>query len=115
MEKVNKNNVEPIEDPCGLMRELFYHSDNISIAHVQVSGRAKRHKHQKTEEIYYVEKGEGKLVVDDEVLTLKEGDLFPVPKDSWHYLEKMEDKQFEVLVICHPRFNPEDFITEEKE
>lgn len=50
MERVNKNNVEPFEDPCGLMREL-YHSDNISIAHVQVLGQAERHKHRKTEEI----------------------------------------------------------------
>lgn len=112
MEKVNKNNVEPFEDPCGLMREL-YHSDNISVAHVQVSGQAERHKHRKTEEIYYVEKGEGELVVDDEILTLKEGDLFPVPKNSWHYLKKVEGKPFEILVISHPRFDPQDFITEE--
>lgn len=112
MEKVNKYNVEPFEDPCGLMREL-YHSDNVSIAHVQVSGQAERHKHRKTEEIYYVEKGEGELIVDGEVLILKEGDLFPVPKNSWHYLKKIECKPFEVLVISYPRFDPEDFIREE--
>lgn len=112
MEKINKHNVEPEEDPCGLIREL-YHSDNISVAHIQVTGQAEKHKHRRTEEIYYVEKGEGELVVDGETLTLKEGDLFSIPKNSWHYLKKKRGKPFEILVISYPRFDPEDFIIEE--
>lgn len=119
MEKVNKNNVEPEEDPCGLRRDL-YHSSNLSIAHFQITGQAEKHKHpeksksgEEREEIYYVEKGEGEIVVNGETLSLKEGDIYPVSKNSWHYLKKVEGKPFEVLVISHPEYDPDDFITEE--
>ncbi len=119
MARVNRNNVEPEEDPCGLRRDL-YHSGNLSIAHFQITGQAEKHKHpeksksgEEREEIYYVEKGEGEIIVNGETLTLKEGDTYPVPKNSWHYLKKVEGKLFEVLVISHPEYDPDDFITEE--
>jgi mannose-6-phosphate isomerase-like protein (cupin superfamily) len=108
----NRKNIEPHEDPCGLMWEL-YHSDNMSIAYIEVTGRAKRHKHEVMEEIYYIEKGEGQLIVGDETLILQKGDIFSIPKNTWHYLNKIEDTPFEVLVVSHPRYNPDDFITED--
>lgn len=110
--KINKYDVKPKEDPCGLLREL-YASENLSIAHDIVLRDAKKHMHRKMEEIYYVEKGEGKLVVGNTVLDIKEGDLIPIPKNTWHYLRKIKNKSLEVLVITHPKYDPEDMIFEE--
>ena len=111
VEKINKYEIKPKEDPCGLLREL-YNSENLSIAHDTVLGEVRKHMHRKMEEVYYVEKGEGELVIDDKVLSIREGDIIPIPKGSWHYLKKLEGKPLEVLVITHPRYDPNDLILE---
>lgn len=110
VKKVSKYNVEPIPDPCGALREL-YKTTNLSIAHDTVERDATKHMHRVMEEVYYVEKGEGQLVVGDEVLDITEGDIIGIPLNTWHYLKKIEGKPFEVLVITHPCYDPDDFIT----
>ncbi len=109
VEKTNKRDVAPKNDPCGSLREL-YSSKNLSIANVVVLGEAKRHLHRKMEEVYYVEKGEGHLFVGDRLLELVEGDVVSIPRNTSHFLKKLEGKHFEVLVITHPRFDPSDLI-----
>jgi len=109
-EKISKYDVKPIADPCGLLREL-YSSENISIAHDTVLGEARSHRHERMEEIYYVEKGEGQLVIGGKTLDIREGDLIPIPKSVRHYLKPGEG--LEVLVITHPRYDPNDLILED--
>ena len=111
VEKISKDKIEPKEDPCGLLREL-YSSENLSIAHDVVLGKARKHKHIKMEEVYYVEKGSGKLIIGDEVLSIKTGDLVAIPKNTLHYLKKENNKDFEVLVITYPKFDADDLIYE---
>ena len=112
IKKINKRDIEPKETSCGLLREL-YASENLSIAHDIVLQDAKKHMHKKMEEIYYVEKGEGELVIGNEVLKIKEGDLIPIPKNTWHYLRRIKNKPLEVLVITYPKFDPKDVIFED--
>jgi len=109
VKKINKYKIKPKKDPCGLLREL-YNSKNISIAHDIVTGKARKHKHKNMEEIYYVEKGEGKLHLGNKVIKLKKGDLIAIPKNTWHCLEKIKGKRFEVLVITHPKYDRRDLI-----
>ncbi|MCH7759457.1 cupin domain-containing protein [Patescibacteria group bacterium] len=94
-----------------MLREL-YNSKNISIAHVEVTGTADKHLHRQMEEIYYIEKGQGQLIIGDQILEVKPGDIIPIPKNTWHYLKKTNDQIFEVLVITHPRYNADDLILE---
>ncbi|MBI4019940.1 MAG: cupin domain-containing protein [Candidatus Aenigmarchaeota archaeon] len=112
VDKVRFIDVKPLEDACGLLREL-YHSDNMSIAHVEVIRDARKHKHLKMEEVYYVNKGIGQLYLGGKVLGIEEGDTIPIPKGTWHYLKKFRDIKLEVLAITHPRYDPEDVIFEE--
>jgi len=109
VKKLNKKDVKPKKDPCGLIREL-YSSRNISIAHDVVLDTAQKHMHRQMEEVYYVEKGRGQLVIGDTTLDIKEGDLISIPKNIWHYLKKIEGKPLEVLVVTHPQYIPEDLI-----
>lgn len=111
LEKISKYDVKPIEDPCGLLREL-YKSENLSIAHVVVLGDARKHMHKEMEEVYYVEKGEGQLVIGDKVLDIRQGDTIPIPKNTWHCLKKLEGKELEVLVITYPKYDHDDLILE---
>ena len=109
IQKINLRDVKPIEDPCGLLREL-YNSENISVAHNTVLGEAEEHMHRRTEEIYYIVKGKGQVVIGGETIDIEEGDLIPIPKNTWHYLRKIDGKDLEVLVVTHPKYDPSDLI-----
>ena len=111
VKKINKNDIEPKTDPCGQLREL-YNSENLSIAHDIVTGTSGKHMHKKMEEVYYIERGEGQLIIGDEVLDIREGDIIPIPKNTWHYLKKIEDNPLEVLVVTYPKYDPDDLILE---
>ncbi|MBI5148385.1 cupin domain-containing protein [Candidatus Pacearchaeota archaeon] len=106
--KINKYKIRALVDACGLIREL-YKSQNISIATVSVSGEARKHKHNLMEEVYYIEKGEGQVVIDNEIIELEEGDLISIPKEKWHYLRG----NLEVLVINFPPYDISDVIYSE--
>ena len=108
-QKINKYNVEPIRDACGLIREL-YKSSALSISTVEVIGKARKHKHEKMEEIYYVEDGNGSVVIEEEVIDLKQGDLISIPKHKWHYLQG----NLEVIVINSPPYDVSDVIYAEE-
>lgn len=107
--KVNKNDIRPKRDPCGLVREL-YHSENISIAHNTIVEAARNHMHRTINETYYVLKGRGQLIIGEETLDIREGDLVPISKGTWHYLKKIEEDSLEVLVVTYPKYNPEDLF-----
>jgi len=108
--KINKRYVPPKELDCGLIREL-YGSKNLSIAYNVVHGETKRHR-QNLEKIYYVERGSGEVIIDDEVTEIVEGDLIEIPKNSWHHL-KRKGKTLEVLVITCPNHSEEEVIFDE--
>ena len=109
IKKINKNEVKPKRDPCGLVREL-YHSKNLSIAHNTIVESARNHMHQTIDETYYVLKGKGQLMIGKEILNIKDGDIIPVSKGTWHYLQSSEGIPLEVLVVTNPRYNPEDLF-----
>lgn len=107
--KINKNEIKQKRDPCGLVREL-YHSDNLSIAHNTILESARNHMHRTIDETYYVLKGKGKLIIGKEILKIKEGDIIPVSKGTWHYLQSSDATPLEVLVVTTPKYNPEDLF-----
>lgn len=111
IEKINISEVKPKESSCGLLKEL-YSSENLSISHIVVLKEGEKHMHEKMEEVYYVEKGEGEVVIGNKTLYIKKGDTIPIPKNTWHYLKKTGKESLEVLVITHPRYDPEDLIFE---
>ena len=105
--KWNKNDLPAKDDTCGLICEL-YSSDNLSISHVKVTATSKKHKHKELEEIYYVTKGSGELHLGEKILKIQEGDVIPIPKNTYHEVRTLEDKPLEILVVTHPRFTLED-------
>jgi mannose-6-phosphate isomerase-like protein (cupin superfamily) len=100
--------VEGFQDTCGEIREL-YSSENFSIAHVSLKGNARNHRHPShVEEVYYILKGSGHLVLGDEKYPVEEGDVISIPREKPHYLEPGEG--MEVLSINHPPYSPDDVI-----
>ncbi len=107
MKKVNKCDPQPRVVSCGILRELYV-SEGLSISHVIVSSETKEHMHRKMEEVYYVERGEGEVIIDNEVVEVRGGDLIAIPKNTWHRIKPYGT--MEILVITHPKFDENDVV-----
>lgn len=92
--------VKPWVETCGLIRPLIEEKDGAAaeVHHLEIAD-AKLHYHERTDEIYYVIGGEGRMRLDDKEIELREGVVVYVPRGVRH---KAWGK-LKVLVICIPR------------
>jgi mannose-6-phosphate isomerase-like protein (cupin superfamily) len=92
--------VAPWAETCGQIRPLIEERDGAAaeVHHVEID-HAKLHYHEKTDEIYYIIKGQGTMVLDDEEIDLREGVVVYVPRGVKH---KAIGK-LTVLTVCIPR------------
>jgi mannose-6-phosphate isomerase-like protein (cupin superfamily) len=107
MDKMNLEDIPSELDACGEIRHL-YTSKNLSFSHVKVVGPAKPHSHKMLEEVYYVTKGHGELVLGKKVLKIREGDVIPIPKNTVHQLRPVNSEPFEIVFITYPAFTMQD-------
>lgn len=72
--------------------------------------KATLHYHQKSEEVYYVVAGEGKLSLGSLTHEVQKGNVIHVPINTVHGLENTADKELEVLCLSCPAYRDEDFL-----
>ena len=103
--------ISPIPCPCGQSKRAFIHDDNkvASIHVVEISKDSRPHFHKKMTEIYYVLKGEGKLEIDGDTVTLKPGVSVLIPPGK---LDRAVG-ELKILNVPVPAFDPEDEWFEE--
>jgi len=91
---------KPWVETCGMIRTLIEASDEAAaeVHHLEITD-AKLHYHQRTDEIYYVIGGQGRMRLDDAEVELKEGSVVYVPRGVKH--KAWGD--LTVLVVCIPR------------
>ena len=109
MEIINRKNAKIINDVCGKIEEM-YNSDNLSLSVATITGKSEPHKHEKTEEVYFILKGQGTIYIDGESKEIGEGDLIPIPKNKFHHIEMVDNKTIELFVITHPKFDASDVL-----
>ncbi len=108
--KIKNRDVIPfIDDTCGKIQEM-HQSKNLSVSYATITGKAKPHKHKVMEEVYYIVKGTGKMVIDKETFKIKSGDIISIPKNKIHYVEKTSVESVEIVVVTHPKFDPSDVL-----
>lgn len=92
--------VEPWAETCGQIRPLIEERDGTAaeVHHVKID-HAKLHYHAKTDEIYYIIAGEGKMVLDDDQIDVHAGMVVYVPRGTRH--KAVGD--LTVLTVCIPR------------
>ncbi len=89
-------------------------SSNLSFAKVTVrpGGESQLHHHVKTEEVYYILSGSGKVVIDDEVFPVRSGHSILVPIGSRHQLVNTGDQDLVMFCADSPSYKHEDLVFE---
>ena len=91
--------VEPWTETCGLIRPLIDENDRAAaeVHHLEITD-ARLHYHERTDEIYYVLGGQGRMTLDEAEIELREGVVVYVPRGVRHRAWG----NLKVLVVCIP-------------
>ena len=92
--------VQPWTETCGQIRPLSEEKDGAAaeVHHLEITA-AKLHYHERTDEIYYVLDGIGRMRLDNREIELRQGVAVYVPRGTKHKAWG----NLKVLVICIPR------------
>jgi len=92
--------IKPWTETCGQIRPLIEEADGAAaeVHHLEITD-AKLHYHERTDEIYYVLDGAGRMRLDDEEIELRSGVAVYVPRGVKHKAWG----NLKVLVVCIPR------------
>jgi len=96
----DKADVTPWAETCGQIRPMIEEKDGAAaeVHHLEITD-AKLHFHQRTDEIYYVLGGQGRMQLDGSEIELREGVVVYVPRGVKHKAWG----NLKVLVVCIPR------------
>lgn len=92
--------VTPWAETCGQIRPLLDDKDGAAaeVHHLEITN-ARLHYHQRTDEIYYILGGQGRMSLDEQEIELREGLVVYVPRGVKHRAWG----NLKVLVVCIPR------------
>ena len=92
--------IKPWAETCGQIRLLIERKDGAAgeVCEVEITD-AKLHYHERTDEIYYVLSGQGRMSLDETEIELSEGVVVYVPRGVKHRAWG----DLKVLVVCIPR------------
>jgi mannose-6-phosphate isomerase-like protein (cupin superfamily) len=101
------------------IRELLAHRNsairNQSLAEARLSAGAstQEHYHIKTEEIYFITAGRGRMRIDHEATDVKAGDAIAIPPGKRHKLWNTGEEILKLLCCCSPPYEHSDTIITE--
>jgi mannose-6-phosphate isomerase-like protein (cupin superfamily) len=92
------------------IRELLAHRNSVirnqslAEARVPVGASTQEHYHVKTEEVYYITHGAGRMRIAGETRDVKPGDAIAIPPGSKHKLWNTSAKPLRLLCCCAPAY-----------
>jgi len=101
------------------IRELLAHRNSIirnqSLAEARLPAGAstQEHYHIKTEEIYYITHGAGRIRIESETRDVKTGDAIAIPPGRKHKLWNIGNKPLKLLCCCAPAYEHDDTVITE--
>ena len=101
------------------IRELLAHRNSVirnqslAEARVPVGGSTLEHYHAKTEEIYYITAGAGRMRIGNETRDVKPGDAIAIPPGSRHKIWNAGDETLRLLCCCAPAYEHSDTVITE--
>ena len=101
------------------IRELLAHRNSVirnqslAEARLPVGGATQEHYHPRTEEIYYLTHGTGRIQIDGEVREVRAGDAIAIRPGSRHKLWNTGAEPLRLLCCCAPAYEHEDTVLTE--
>jgi len=101
------------------IRELLAHrnsairNQSLAEARVPAGGSTLEHYHPKTEEIYYITAGAGRMRIENETRDVKPGDAIAIPPGRKHKLWNMGNEPLKLLCCCAPAYEHGDTVITE--
>jgi len=101
------------------IRELLAHRNSaiqkqsMAEARLPAGASTQEHYHARTEEIYYITHGAGRIRIDGETQEIHPGDAIAIPPGKKHKLWNIGSDTLRLLCCCAPAYEHDDtFITE---
>ncbi len=120
MDIVNLDQVPAFETKDGSeIRELLAHrnsairNQSLAEARLAVGQATTEHYHVKTEEIYYITHGTGRMRIGDEIREVRTGDAVAIPPGARHKLWNTGTDPLRLLCCCAPGYEHSDTIMTE--
>ena len=98
------------------IRELLAHrnsairNQSLAEARLEPGQQTAPHYHIRTEEIYYILTGEGRLEVGPETRLVKPGDAIAIPPGEVHTITNTGTGQLKFICCCAPSYEHEDTV-----
>lgn len=120
MDVKNLNEVPPFTTKDGSeIRELLAHRNSairhqsLAEARLPAGGSTQEHYHVKTEEIYYLRHGSGRLRIEGEIREMKAGDAIAILPGQKHKLWNTGNETLRLLCCCAPAYEHDDTVITE--
>lgn len=117
MDVFNLKDVPPFTTKDGSeIRELLAHrnssivNQSLAEARLPVGGSTAPHYHVKTEEIYFLIEGSGRMQIEDELHAVGPGDAVAIPPGKRHQITNTGQQTLRFLCCCAPAYEHEDTI-----
>jgi mannose-6-phosphate isomerase-like protein (cupin superfamily) len=95
-------------------RNSSIRNQSLAEARVPVGGATIEHYHGRTEEIYFITAGQGRIRIGAEEALVKAGDAIAIPPGKRHKLWNTGDETLRLLCCCAPCYEHSDtFLTED--
>jgi mannose-6-phosphate isomerase-like protein (cupin superfamily) len=101
------------------IRELLAHRNSVirnqslAEARLPVGAATQEHYHPRTEEIYYITDGSGKIRVAGETRDVRPGDAIAIPPGQKHKLWNTGSETLRLLCCCAPAYEHADTVITE--
>jgi mannose-6-phosphate isomerase-like protein (cupin superfamily) len=101
------------------IRELLAHrnsairNQSLAEARLPAGGCTQEHYHIRTEEIYYITHGTGRMRIAGDIREVKVGDAIAIPPGQKHKLWNTGDQPLRLLCCCAPAYEHDDTVITE--
>ena len=101
------------------IRELLAHrnsairNQSLAEARLPAGGNTQEHYHVRTEEIYYITHGTGRMRIERETREVKAGDAIAIPPGQKHKLWNTGNEILRLLCCCGPAYEHDDTVITE--
>jgi mannose-6-phosphate isomerase-like protein (cupin superfamily) len=85
-------------------------NQSLAEATVPVGGATTEHLHRRSEELYLVTAGRGRLVLDGEERIIAEGDCALIAPGARHKLFNVGEEPLRIVCACAPAYSDEDTV-----